>query len=388
MTHGITITESTTGARTVNGASMTVIGLLATATAAAGAPAAALDAAFPLNKAVLVTDVDSAAGKAGTGGTLKAALEAIGDQTTPIIVVVRVPVATGNVGDPSQDELVIGATDGNSYTGIQALLAAQATLGVRPRIIGAPGLDTQAVTAQLVVAAKRLRAMTYSAAHGDDIAEALTYRENFGDRELMLFWPDSSSTFTGDAVARALGLRAMIDEHQGWHKTISNVAIGGITALTRDVHYDMLDDSNDAGLLNGAQVTTLIRDDGFRFWGNRTCAGDDHPEFSFESAVRTSFALQDIIVEVFKPFMDQPMTVALVKDLLETANAAMRKLVVQGRIIGAKAWFDPAKNTSDQLAAGRPTISLKYTPAAPLENPIVELINTAEFYEGFADQLS
>lgn len=388
MTHGITITESTTGVRTVRGASMAVIGLIATATAPVGDQTTALNAAFPLNTPVLVTDVDSAAGNAGTGGTLKAALEAIADQTSPIVVVVRVGIATGNVGDPSQDELVIGETDGNAYTGIQALLAAQAKVGVKPRIIGAPGLDTQAVTAQLVVAAKRLRAMIYGAAHGASVAEVLTYRENFGDRELMLIWPDSSSTFTGDAVARALGLRAMIDEQQGWHKTISNVAIGGVTSLTKDVHYDMLDDSNDAGLLNAAQVTTIIRDDGFRFWGNRTCADDTHPEFSFESAVRTSFALQDIIVEVFKPFMDQPMTVALIKDLLETCNAAMRKLTVQGRIIGAKASFDPAKNTSDQLAAGRPTISLKYTPAAPLENPIVELINTAEFYEGFADQLA
>jgi len=385
--HGITIIETATGARTIRDASMAVIGLIATATAAAGEPTTKLDAAFPLNTPVLVTDVDAAAGNAGTGGTLRAALEAIGDQTSPIVVVVRVAVATGDVGDPTQDELVIGETTGNLYTGIQALLAAQAVLGVRPRILGAPGLDTQEVTAELVVAAKKLRAMVYAAAIGDDVPEVILYRDNFGDRELMLIWPDSSADFAGDAVARALGLRAYIDEQQGWHKTISNVTVGGVTALTRDVHWDVQDASNDAGLLNAAQVTTLIRHTGFRFWGNRTCAGDDQPEFSFESAVRTSYALQDIIVDVLQPFFDQPMTVGLMKDLLESCNAAGRRLVVQGRIVGIQFYYDPAKNTSDQLAAGRPTISMKYTPAAPLENPIVEMINTAEFYEGFTDQL-
>lgn len=383
--HGITIIESATGARTVRQSSLAVIGLIATASAAAGAPATALDAAFPLNTPVLVTDVDAAAGNAGTGGTLRAALEAIGDQTSPIVIVVR--VAEGE-DQAETNANVIGSTDGNTYAGIQALLAAQSVVGVRPRILGAPGLDTQEVTVELVVAAKKLRAMVYAAAIGTDVAAAITYRETFGDRELMLIWPDTSGDFAGDAIARALGLRAMIDEQQGWHKTLSNVTIGGVTRLTKDVHFDLQDNSTPAGLLNDAQVTTLIRNEGFRFWGNRTCAGEDHPEFSFESAVRTSHALQDMIVSALGPFMDQPMTVGLIKDLLETANAALRQLVVESRIIGALAYYDPAKNSSTQLATGRPTISLKYTPAAPLENPIIELINTAEYYEGFADQLA
>ncbi|MBG6118780.1 phage tail sheath protein FI [Sphingobium sp. JAI105] len=383
--HGITINETATGARTIRQASLAVIGLIATATAEAGAATAALNAAFPLNTPVLVTDVDAAAGNAGTGGTLKAALEAIGDQTSPIAVVVR--VAEGEDQEET-DANVIGVTDGNSYTGIQALLAAQSVLGVRPRILGAPGLDTQEVTAELVVAAKKLRAMVYAAAIGDDVAEVITYRDNFGDRELMLIWPDTSADTPGDAVARALGLRAMIDEQQGWHKTLSNVTIGGVTRLTKDVHFDLQDESTPAGLLNAAHVTTLIRNEGFRFWGNRTCASEQQPEFSFESAVRTSHALQDMIVSALGPFMDQPMTVGLIKDLLETVNAQLRQLTVEGRIIGALAYYDPSKNGPTQLAAGRPTISLKYTPAAPLENPIIELINTAEYYEGFAEQLA
>lgn len=383
--HGISIIESATGARTIRQTSLAVIGLVATATAAAGAPAAALDAAFPLNTPVLITDVDAATGNAGTGGTLKAALEAIGDQTSPVVVVVR--VAEG-IDQAATDANVIGATTGNSYTGIQALLAAQSVVGVRPRILGAPGLDTQDVTAELVVAAKKLRAMVYAAAIGDDVAEVILYRDNFGDRELMLIWPDTSDDDPGDAIARALGLRAMIDEQQGWHKTLSNVTIGGVTRLTKDVHFDLQDESTAAGLLNAAQVTTLIRNEGFRFWGNRTCASEQRPEFSFESAVRTSHALQDMILSAVAPFMDQPMTVGLIKDLLETVNAQLRQLAVEGRIIGALAYYDPSKNSPAQLAAGRPTISLKYTPAAPLENPIIELINTAEFYEGFAQQLA
>ncbi|KHH43808.1 hypothetical protein PU58_16355 [Escherichia coli] len=45
-----------------------------------------------------------------------------------------------------------------------------------------------------------------------------------------LVWPDflawdtvTSTTATAYATARALGLRAKIDQEQGWHKTLSNV---------------------------------------------------------------------------------------------------------------------------------------------------------------------
>jgi len=269
------------------------------------------------------------------------------------------------------------------------LLTAKSTLGVQPRILGVPGgLDTLAVTTEMVVVAKRLRAMAYARAVGDDVAEAILYRAGFTARELMLIWPDTSSEFAGDAIARALGLRARIDETIGWHKTLSNIPIDGVTAVTVPVQFDLLDPSTEAGTLNASEVTTIIRENGFRFWGNRTTAGPDTPEFAFESAVRTSHALQDIIAQAFQPYFDHPMTVALIKDTLETVNAAFRDLTVKGRIMGAKAFFDADANSSEQLAAGRPHFRFQYTPVAPLEDPTVNLVITDFYYSGFADQLT
>lgn len=382
MAHGITLIESTTGTRTISTKSSAIIGLIGTSTAVAPENQAAIDAAFPLNTPVLFTSAAVAAGKAGSAGTLKAALEAIDDVVTPTIVIVRVPVG---VDEEAQDDAVIGATDGASYTGMQALLKAEAVTGYRPRIIGAPGLDTQAVTTKLAILAKKLRGMAYARAIGATNAAARDYREEFGARELMLIWPDSSATVTGDAIARALGMRAYLDETVGWHKTISNVTVPGITAITHDVHYDLLDNDTDAGLLNDADITTIIRTSaGYRFWGNRTCAGDDQSQYVFESAVRTLYALQDVIAATFSPFFDQPMTVGLIKDQLETANAQFRKLVRDGKVIGAQAFFDADANTSGELAAGRPNFRIQFTPCAPMENPQVNLVITDIYYTGFA----
>ena len=386
MAHGLTITESDTGPRALGVVSLAVIGIVATATAPAGAATTALNEAFPLNTPVLITGgVDIAAGKAGTGGTLGPTLRAIGDQASPVVVVVRVEEGEDQA---ATDANVIGTTNGATFTGLQALANAEQRIGVKPQILGAPGLDSQAVIEELVSVAKKLRGFVYAAAAGDDVAEALTYRENFAHRELMLIWPGTTATFSGDIVARALGLRAQIDERVGWHKTISNVPLVGVTGLDRDVSFDLTDPSTDAGVLNDGEVTTIIRQTGFRLWGNRTCADPEtNPSFVFESAVRTSHALQEIVGQIVSPFIDQPITTGLIKDLLETGNARFRQLAVEGVIQGAEMFFDPDQNSAQELAAGRPRFRIQFTPVAPLENPNVDLAITDFYYANFADQL-
>lgn len=381
--HGIKVNELTTGARPIVPIASAVIGLIATATAVEGAPADALDDAFPLDTPVLVTDIRSAIGKAGTGGTLLPALEAIADQTSPILVVVR--VAPGLDAEATTTN-VIGGNAGGNATGMQCLLDAQAQLGIRPRILGCPGLDTQEVTTEMAIIAKRLRGFVYARAIGDEIADALTYREEFAARELMLLWPNFTKPFAGDAVARAMGLRARIDEEQGWHKTLSNVAIDGVTGIDKSVYFDLQDATTPAGVLNDGQVTTMVRMNGYRFWGNRTCS--DVAEFAFESAVRTSQVLQDTIAEGLAWAVDKPMTRGLVKDILETINAEIRSLKAQGRIIDGRAWFDPALNSQTDLASGKLTIDYDFTPAAPAENIILNQRITDRYYAGFADQLN
>lgn len=379
--HGIKTNVLTEGTRTIAAVASGVIGLVCTATAAAGAAADALNAAFPLDTPVLVTDVRKAISQAGTGGTLLPSLEAIYDQCSPIVIVVRVAVDAED-----QDAAVIGSA--GDYSGIYALLAAESVTGYRPRVIGAPALDTQAVTTALATVAGKLRAMVYAPAQGDTVAEAVTYRENFAARELMLLWPNWSNEFSGDAVARALGLRAKIDEETGWHKTISNVAVGGVTGVSQSLFFDIQDPTTDVAALNDAQITTLVRSPsgGFIYWGNRTCS--DEPLFAFESAVRTSQILQDEIAAGLIWASDKPLTAFLVKDVLETINARIRGLVVQQRLIGGRAWFDPALNAQADLAAGKLVIDYEFTPAAPLEGLELNQRITDKHYADLSAQLA
>lgn len=383
--HGVRVLEINEGSRPIRTVATAVIGLVATASDADAT-------AFPLDTPVLITDVLTAVGKAGTLGTLAAALDAIADQASPVVVVVR--VAEG-IDEAATTTNVIGTvTAGGQKTGMQALLAAEAQIGVRPRILGAPGLDAEAVTTALVTIAQKLRAFAYASCwECETVSDAILYRAGFAARELMLIWPDfvswdtvTSSNQTAHAVARAMGLRAKIDQQVGWHKTLSNVAVNGVTGLSKDVFWDLQSPDTDAGLLNAADVTTLVRQNGFRFWGSRTCSDD--PLFAFENYTRTAQVLADTIAEAHMWAVDKPMHPSLVRDILEGINAKFRELKALGYIVDGQAWYDEALNDKDTLKAGKLRISYDYCPVPPLEDLTFRQHITDSYLVDFASRIN
>ena len=389
--HGVRVIEINEGIRPIRMVSTAIIGLVATAPDAD-------EATFPLNKPVLVTNVFAALGKAGTSGTLPMALDAISQQVRPVIVVVRVPVGEGLDAEEIEAETtsnVIGTVlPSGQYTGMKALLAAPAQLGIKPRILGAPGLDNQAVATALVSIAQQLRGFAYVSAHGAvKVEEATDYRDNFGAREVMVIHPNftrwdtvTSKTVDAPATAYALGRRAKIDMEIGWHKTLSNMPVNGIAGLSRDIYWDLQNPATDAGVLNASEVTTLINREGFRFWGSRTCSDD--PLFAFESATRTAQVLADSIAEAHFWAVDKPLHPSIVKDLVEGINAKMRELKNGGYIIDGKAWYDEEVNLTSTLKEGKLFIDYDYTPIPPIEDLTFKQRITDRYFADFASRVN
>ncbi|MDE1474132.1 phage tail sheath protein [Xenorhabdus bovienii] len=383
--HGVRVQEINEGTRTITTVSTAIVGMVCTGPDAD-------EKTFPLNTPVLITDVMSASGKAGKKGTLYSSLKAIANQAQPVTVVVR--VAEGESEEVTVSNIIGTVTDAGKKTGMQALLAAQSQLGVKPRILGVPGLDSKAVAIALASVAQKLKAMAYVSAYGSkNISEVIKYRDNFSQRELMLIWPDflswdtvTNSESVAYATARALGLRAKIDEETGWHKTLSNVGVNGVTGLSADVFWDLQDTATDSDLLNQKGITTLIRKNGFRFWGSRTCSDD--PLFQFESYTRTAQVLSDTMADAHMWAIDKPLTPSLVRDIIEGINAKFRELKSGGYIIDGRCWYDEKSNDKDTLKAGKLTIDYDYTPVPPLENMMLRQRITDIYLMDFAKSIN
>lgn len=383
--HGLRVLEINEGMRPIRTIATAVQGLIGTAEDA--------DAdTFPLNTPVLITNTQAAVAKAGKTGTLKIALQSMANQANSVCIVVRVEKAAD---EAAQTANVIGTVDANGkYTGAKALLLAKSKLGIKPRIIGAPGLDTQAVTTELITIAKKLRGFVYAYAWGCKTKEeVVAYRDAFAARELMLIWPnfiafnvDTAQSETVPAVAIAMGLRARIDNEIGWHKTLSNVAVNGVTGIDADVTWDLQDPATDAGYLNSNEITTLIQEDGFRFWGSRTCSDD--PLFAFENYTRTAQVMADTIAEAHMWAIDKPMHGSLINDMLEGIKAKQRELTRAGYLMGGDAWFDAEANSKDLLKAGKASIDYDYTPVPPLEDLTFRQRITDSYLAEFASSIT
>ena len=355
--HGVTANEFTHGARAISDIATNVIGIVATGDDAD-------PKVFPANQPVFFNSVNSIIDKAGTDskGTLSRSLDGILDQTDAQVVVVRVPYSAKA---PEQKA--------NAVAGCKLLAKAKAYTGFKPKIIGAPELDDATVTAELVVAAAKLEGFVYASAGGaEDITALEQYRNGFGQKNLMLidneFMGDGQGgkQVTAATIARILGARAMLDQKIGVHKSISNTEIQGVSALKYPREFGLLDINSEANTINNLDVTTLIREKGFRVWGNRTCSAD--PIWAFEPTVRVSSVIKETIAESFLWAMDEKMHPSLMIDIINSINAKLAEQVYKGWLLGAQVFIDPKKIEKERVSNGIFAFDYEFTVAPPLEN--------------------
>ncbi|CAD9194173.1 hypothetical protein [Acinetobacter bohemicus] len=195
--HGITGRETASGKIPIRNAATAVIAMLAFADDAD-------EETFPLNTPVLVTSINRVLPKAGTTGNLRKNLEIIYQITSPTLVVIRIesPYST----DELDQSLVIGTTEEiGQRTGLQALLTVKSVLGLTPKIICVPDVETIDIANAIGAICKKLRAYSYITPRNRDgvILETayavVNFRNMLAFREVELIWPEwtSGNVFLG-----------------------------------------------------------------------------------------------------------------------------------------------------------------------------------------------
>lgn len=185
--HGITAIETLTGTLPMRTVSTAIIALIAHADDAD-------TSAFPLGQPVLVTSIPAVLSKAGVQGTLRRSLETIAPITRPTLVVVRCAAPTGDSETPWDVSGITAAID--------SLLACPSTLGITPKILIAPELETPDVVQAMISYCQRRRAYCYVTPRDVNgvmlptMQDVTTYRATLSARECELIWPE----FTGGNV--------------------------------------------------------------------------------------------------------------------------------------------------------------------------------------------
>ena len=344
------------------------------------------DEPFPLNTPKLVAGSRGEAAALGTAGTLGNALDGIFDQIGAAVVVVRVAEGADEAATIANVIGGVNATTGQ-LEGVHALLGAESAVGVAPRILIAPGFTHQrdgganAVVAELAGIAERMRAVIIADGPNTTDEAALAYRDDWGSDRIYVVDPwvkvfRDGVTVSEPASARVAGVIARTDNDLGFWWSPSNKLVNGITGTSRDIDFKLGDVNSRANILNENEVTTIIRQDGFRLWGNRTTSAD--PKWAFLSVRRTADIIAESLQQAHLWAVDRNITKTYVEDVTEGVNAYLRSLVNRGAILGGTCWPDPDLNSPANIAAGKVYFNFDFTPPYPAEHITFrsQLVNT------------
>ncbi|CRM31730.1 MULTISPECIES: phage tail sheath subtilisin-like domain-containing protein [unclassified Pseudomonas] len=366
--HGVTTTDIKTGARTISLPSSSIIGLCDTFT-----PGGLDGGTAKAGELKLITTEREAIAAFGANSAITKACKAIYTKAKAVIVAIGVPKLEDAALQTSA--IIGGVLASGQRTGLQALLDGKSLFNAQPRLLIAPGhTATQAVATALDSLAQKLRAIGILDGPGTTDEAAMLYADNFGSRNLFMvdpgvqYWDsDLSKTVDAPGSAWAAGLFAWTDAEYGFWASPSNKEFTGITGTTRAVEYLDGDETCRANLLNNANIATIIRDDGYRLWGNRTLSSD--PKWAFVTRVRTLFILMDAVQAGHKWAVDRSITKTYVKDVTDGLDAFMRDLKAQGAIINFEVYPDTELNTASQISQGKVYWRIRFTDVPPAENP-------------------
>lgn len=363
--HGVTVSLIDTGPRPISIPSSSIIGLVDLFVPGAGLVAE--------NEPVLLTSYRDAVAKFGTSAPISKAAKGIFDQSAAVVVAVGVQAGVDAAATTSA---IIGGVNGSGQrTGMQALLDGKSKFNAQPRLIVAPGhSSTQAVATAMDTLAAKLRAIAIADGPNTDDDDALAYALLFGSKRIYMVDP-ALKVWDEAAAAEAIvpaspyvaGLFARTDKEYGFWASPSNKEFLNIIGTARPIEFLDGDDTCRANLLNNALITTVIRDGGFRLWGNRTLSSD--AKWGFVTRVRTLDIVMDAILFGHKWAVDRSITKTYVKDVTEGLQAFMRDLKALGAIINFEVYPDPELNTASQLEMGKVYWNIRFTDVPPAENP-------------------
>lgn len=347
--------------------------------------AGGVDEAFPLNTPVLINGSKLQASRLGKRGTLPPSIEGILNQIGALIVVVR--VAEG-VDDDATQTNVIGGTTAGVRSGVQALLDAESEVSYKPRILLATGWTHQKdgatanpVQAALAEVAGKLHAVAI--ADGDNTTDtAATDRaeDSASDRvEIIDPWVKmtyNGQTITWPASAARAGLIVSTDYNVGWWRSPSNLPLVGILGLGRPINFNDGDPTCNANVLNEGNVTTIIRRDGFRVWGNRCSNG------SFLSIRRVKDVIGESVQRAILDANDRNIVATFADFVIDSVNNYLATLQSLGAIVGGRCWADPDLNTPANISQGKVYFNLDFGPAYPAEQIQITLSTNDAYLEG------
>lgn len=292
-----------------------------------------------------------------------------------------------NAGSVTTEQL-IGAVDGsNNRTGMALYDLAFNMFGYNPKVFVSPGYASlSAIASAMATAADKFRGVyLLDAPFGTTIAGAIAGRGvggslvfNTSDDRAVCLYPyiktfddylQADDTYPYSAFLA--GVIVKTDQDLGYWYSPSNQPIPNATGSERVIEWNFNNADTEANQLNEVGITTIAAGfgTGTLVWGNRNASFPTSDSVkNFISIRRTDDMVAESMELAALPYVDKPITQALIDTMREAGNNFIRTLIGRGAVLpGSKVIYNPDDNSSSDLAAGKITFERRYMVPPPAE---------------------
>jgi uncharacterized protein len=283
--------------------------------------------------------------------------------------------------------VINGANTNGVRTGAACFQTAFNTYGFNPKILVTPGFSTiTAVATNFRALADQYRGIFYcDAPAGTTVNAAIAGRGpagsiapfNISHQRTELLYPelqkydtasDAEVNFPYSAFKAAL--RQQVDNSEGFWVSDSNHVIN-CDGVELAISASLNDGTCDANQLNSVGISTIFNTfgTGIRAWGNRNSTFPVNTDAkTFTNVVRTDDIVSESMELAALPYVDKPLTQALIDVIREDGNNFIRILIQRGALLpGSRIVYNPDDNSADELAAGHVVFERIYMVPTPAE---------------------
>lgn len=251
---------------------------------------------------------------------------------------------------------------------------------VKPNLIIAPFFSHDSdVSATMQSVATYLKGHAIIDLNATSESDATTKAESFGSERVLLcdpyvkVWDMLKNTESYEPMsARVAGLIAYSDgvSEYGFADSFSNQVLEGISGAKRNIEFEAGEDC-EADRLRAKNITTLIRYDGFRVWGNNTASIDSIWQDFTKVRVFDRVALATL-EGIFWAIDRKADVLKSAKDSIEQMLLGLKGAKV---LVGYEVSWDSELNTPSNITAGK-----FYLKVSMMNTPIVKRIEVSFNY--------
>ena len=180
-----------------------------------------------------------------------------------------------------------------------------------------------------------------------------------------------ASTFVAALIVKS-------DRERGFWHSPSNYAFTNIKGTSTSIPFLLGNKDCLANQLNEKTINTIIWYDSYRLWGNKSYA---EGQYKFLSVRRIADTINESVLRSHMWAIDKNITSNFKDTVIDSVNAYLRKLKMQGAIINGKCWANEKANTKESLIDGTFHFCFDFTPPYPAERIVFTGILTNQYIE-------